>query len=164
MNVRLAGPADVTMAARLHLATALAAYAEIFPPAAPKPTVEDMAQRWKVIVTEGIGWIAVMGDEPVGVAGLIPEPDGSRLSAVYVTPEHWGEGIGSALVDRAEATAAERGWTPLRLWVLEANTRARSWYETRGWNREGATRRTVWGDIDDVGYVMGEDVGGTWRA
>lgn len=150
--------------AELHLATALVAYAGIFPPHAPKPTLDEMAERWRRIVEEGVGWESESDGGPVGVAGLLPEGSGSRLEAVYVAPDRWGGGLGNRLVDRAEGEAVRRGWLPLRLWVLEENERSRSWYERRGWLLEPERRRTVWGSIDDVGYVLGDAAIEHWRA
>lgn len=153
MNVRRVVEADLPRVARLHLDTALTAYAGIFPPEAPKPPLSEMESRWKRIVAEGAGWLAEEHGEPVGVAGLAPADDGFHLEAVYVSPHQWRRGIGRALVDRAEQHALASGWLPLRLWVLEANDRARNWYEKRGWQADGR-RRTVWGPVDDVGYVL----------
>lgn len=149
--------------AGLHLATALAAYASIFPPEAPKPKLGDMEGRWRAILGEGIGWLAKVGTEPVGVAGLRPEGTGARLEALYVMPEFWGRGVGSLLADQAESEAVRRGWLPLRLWVLEQNTRSRDWYERRGWKRMQDARRTVWKSINDIGYVLGETKIAKWR-
>lgn len=155
MRVREVGEEDLAAVARLHLDTALAAYAHIFPEAAPKPPLSEMEARWKRIVAEGIGWLAEMDGRLSGVAGLVPDANGGFLEAVYVDPASWGRRVGATLVDRAEAEAVRRGWLPLRLWVLERNERARAWYERRGWQADGR-RRTVWGPIDDVGYVLGD--------
>lgn len=154
MSLRRVTPDEVEAAARLHLATALSAYAHIFPPEAPKPSAAEMEGRWSTIVTEGVGWMVDNEGLAVGVAGLRPEEGGGRLEAVYVDPASWGMGIGSRLVEAAEREAVARGWLPLRLWVLEKNDRTRSWYERRGWHRERGRRRTVWESIDDVGYIL----------
>jgi len=54
--------------------------------------------------------------------------DGEMLSHLYVAPEAFGRGVGSALF--ADATRRRRdGFT---FWVFQANVRARRFYETRG--------------------------------
>lgn len=162
-SVRQMTADDVAVAARLQLATALTAYAEIFPPEAPKPSVGDMEDRWRRMLSDGTGWIAEEGDVAVGVAGLVADGDGARMESVYVDASRWGQGVGSLLVDTVESSAVARGWLPLRLWVLEKNHRTRHWYEKRGWNREPQQRRTVWGQIDDIGYALGEEGVARWR-
>lgn len=154
---------DVEAAARLQLATALTAYAEIFSSEAPKPSLGDMEDRWRRVLSRGTGWIAEEERNAVGVAGLVADEDGARMESVYVDASRWGHGVGSLLVDTVESFAVERGWLPLRLWVLEKNHRTRHWYEKRGWNREPGQRRTVWGQIDDIGYALGEEGVARWR-
>ena len=160
MRLRPVAEGDVEAAAALHLRTALTAYASIFPDEAPKPTHADMVQAWKEIVTAGRGWMAVEGEVPVGVVGLVPDDHGHEMRAVYVDPAHAGCGVGTMLVDRIEAVALDEGALPLRLWVLEANTSVRRWYERRGWVLE-PDRRTIWADIDDVRYRW--EGAGRWR-
>lgn len=164
VSLRRVRPEDVGAVAALQLATALEAYADVFPAHAPKPTVDQMAERWSEIVGVGLGWLAEVDGEIAGIAALMPEGAGAHLEAVYVNPRHWSHGIGSALVDAAEAEAVRRPWLPLRLWVLEANHPARRWYENRGWRPEPGRRRTVWGDIDDIGYELGEEGIDRWQA
>lgn len=163
VSVRQMTGDDVAVAARLQLATALTAYAEIFPPEAPKPSVSDMEVRWRRVLSRGTGWIAEQGRAPVGVAGLVAEGGGARMESVYVDASRWGHGVGSLLVDTVEFSAVDRSWLPLRLWVLEKNHRTRRWYEKRGWDHEPGQRRTVWGQIDDVGYALGEEGVARWR-
>lgn len=143
--------ADVVAVARLHRVTVLEAFGGIFPPEAPKPTLDALARRWRSILDDGMGWVVTEPD-PIGVVGLTRQGDGSRMESLYVAPSRWGEGIGSRLADLVETEAGRRGWLPLRLWVLEENRRSRDWYESRGWEHEPEQRRTVWGPVDDVGY------------
>ncbi len=163
-SIRVVTPPDVPSLARLHLRTALTAYAGIFPTEAPKPVLADTEGRWARYLSEGIGWLASEGGEVVGMAALLPgEPHGGRLEAVYVDPLRWGRGIGDALADTAEAEAVVRGWLPLHLWVLEANHRARQWYERRGWGMDPSARRTVWGSVVDLGYVLTQEGVSRWQ-
>ena len=53
---------------------------------------------------------------------------GDELSQLYVDPDAFGRGIGSALLDVAK-TERPDGFT---LWVFQANERARRFYEDRG--------------------------------
>ncbi|MFB9234390.1 GNAT family N-acetyltransferase [Plantactinospora siamensis] len=60
-----------------------------------------------------------------------------EVLALYVDPARWGRGVGAALFAAARAGLAERGWTELRLWVLEDNHRARGFYERAGLVADG---------------------------
>jgi len=56
------------------------------------------------------------------------------LARLYVRPDDWNEGIGTALLERLEAdfsTAVDR----IRLAVLAANQVGISFYESRGFDR-----------------------------
>ena len=55
------------------------------------------------------------------------------IQNVYVEPSHRNDGIGSALLDEAEATLAERGAETFALEVMATNEDARRLYENRGY-------------------------------
>jgi GNAT superfamily N-acetyltransferase len=129
------------MAAVWH-ETALTAYAHIFPPDAPTPTVEDMARA----LTGNPGFVFEDGGEIVGTVQVL---DGDYLSRLYVLPSHWRRGIARRLHDAAVDMGARH------LWVLRRNTIARDMYERWGWQENGRTVMTYApADIDDVGYSL----------
>ena len=66
------------------------------------------------------------------------EPGKGELFAIYVLPEAWGSGAGSALM--ASALEALRSYSSATLWVLEDNPRARRFYEREGWILDGGRR------------------------
>jgi|SRR6056297_108392 len=49
------------------------------------------------------------------------------LNHLYITPDHWGVGLGAKLLDAARADADY-----LQLWVFQRNTSARRFYSRRG--------------------------------
>ena len=55
-----------------------------------------------------------------------------HLYRIYVHPEAWGEGIGSALLERIETALRERGVETLRVSILADNDVGVSFYESRG--------------------------------
>jgi ribosomal protein S18 acetylase RimI-like enzyme len=65
-------------------------------------------------------------------------PEYAELVAIYVHPEHWREGIGSALLDASQARTAANGNTAMSLWTLTENEPAQAFYERHGWSRDGA--------------------------
>jgi len=60
----------------------------------------------------------------------------AHLSVLAVSAEAEGKGVGSALLDRSEAWARERGSDRLTLSALVTNSRARALYERRGFSGE----------------------------
>jgi len=72
-------------------------------------------------------------DDVLGFVEVGPTDDGDTWSVyrIYVHPEHYGAGVGTTLLDGAEARLPD-AVTRLRLVVLAGNDRARGFYEARG--------------------------------
>lgn len=119
--------------------------------------VEEAVDAWyhpERLVTDDIGdperplFVAAAGGTVVGFAELVPDDaDGDRchLYRIYVAPDHWGDGVGRALLGRAETAARERGFAWLELSVMAANDRAVGFYEARGFDRVGTTHDDAMG-------------------
>ena len=144
--------------AALQRSSALAGFAHIFPPEAPKPTLEGLTEQWAGVLADRSQRVIVTTahDVPIGVvvAGPDPvDPGVGHVARLYVAPSRWGRGTGSSLLDGGVGELRRQGFAEATLWVLERNERARSWYERRGWRPTGE-RKPVWapGGIDDVGY------------
>jgi ribosomal protein S18 acetylase RimI-like enzyme len=68
----------------------------------------------------------------------------AELAAIHVDPDHWGEGVGSALLEAVrEGVPGEREGIALK--VLRENDRARAFYERRGFAQDGTTTTTIEG-------------------
>ncbi|MGZ4397255.1 MAG: N-acetyltransferase family protein [Gaiellaceae bacterium] len=123
LALRPADPgAEAEAIAELHRRSAVAAYAALF--RSPFPLAESV-ERWRSF--EGTIHVAEMSGQLIGFIAQQEE----QLVALYVHPEQWGAGVGSALLALAPATR--------RLWVLEANGAARDFYERRGWRPDGVS-------------------------
>jgi GNAT superfamily N-acetyltransferase len=89
-----------------------------------------------VLVAEEAG--RVVGFAVVGPAR---DPEGAgELCAINVDPDHWGTGVGSALLAAAQAELARLGYAEAVLWVLPDNARGRRFYEVAGWTTDGTQR------------------------
>ena len=168
--MRAATPDDVGAMAEVELHTALTAYAPIFPPDAPVPTLQEFTDRWhaRLAGQAGVGvFVACAGpdeaDAPGGpLLGLVmadpdpavdPDPEHhGHLRALYVHPDHWGEGIGHRLHDRAmEHLRAHRPRLgTVSLWVMERNP-SRAIYERWGWKLT-TDRQEIWPGVDELRY------------
>ena len=69
-----------------------------------------------------------------------PNRAAAEIPAIFVHPDHWRRGIGSALLDRSLNLARERRIPDVVLWVIESNTAARRLYESRGFRPDGRKR------------------------
>jgi GNAT superfamily N-acetyltransferase len=97
------------------------------------------------------GWIATIGDEPVGGAGMMVldwpphprHPDQDRrgyILNVFVEPEHRRRGVAGALMAQTYAEARARGITYL---VLHASEQGRPLYERDGWSQTNEMALTI---------------------
>ncbi len=162
MTVRAATPADAASLAAVQLSSALAGFAHIFPAAIPKPNQQDLEDEWSALLCDEATdvFVAVKGTKPVGVVVYGPDPEpgfgtDGYLRKLYVLPEASGRGIGSTLHDHAVADLAGRGFTRIRLWVLERNLVARRMYERRGWELQPWFRSDWPGSgILELGYAL----------
>jgi GNAT superfamily N-acetyltransferase len=140
--IRAATADDVPAMAAVWLDSALTAYADIFPPEAPKPTLDSLVAA----LSGGVRGFVAENDE--GIVGLVQVHD-DWLTHLYVRPAAWGRGLGRALHDAGVARGANQ------LWVLEHNARARAMYERWGWRLSDETRPVYEpGAILDVRYEL----------
>jgi GNAT superfamily N-acetyltransferase len=136
-RIRRATVADAGALASVHLKTVLVAYAAIIPPDAPPPTKQSLVDEWKAAFQDPSfkAFLAEDHGKPVGTVALRTDPDFvgfGQLRRLYVLPDRWGRGAGSALHDAASAALEGDGYRKAGLWVLEANARARHFYEPGG--------------------------------
>jgi len=88
-----------------------------------------------------VGWLGYgpsrddpPADPSPGAAGPVGE-----IYGIYVHPDHWRAGAGTALMAEGEAGLAAAGFGEAMLWVLENNSGARRFYERLGWRHDGST-------------------------
>jgi ribosomal protein S18 acetylase RimI-like enzyme len=84
-------------------------------------------------------------------------PEALEIERIFVTGEHQGQGLGSVLLDKAEAEAIAAGKTYLWLGVWEQNERALVFYKKNGFYVIG-THDFVMGDDVQTDFVMRKDL------
>ena len=143
MQVRTATIDDAFAIEQIRVRGWRSAYRHVFPPEElDRMTVDE--SRWRLRFREPpSGWtvlVATRDDDAVaGFAALGPSRDGGRLGelyAIYVDPDDWSTGAGTALIVRTEELLADV-YDEAILWVLEENPRARRFYEGAGWTADG---------------------------
>jgi GNAT superfamily N-acetyltransferase len=121
-------------------------------PADP-PSVDPAPTRW---ADGGAGVV-------VGFASISPSRDSDRdpatvgeLQTLYLHPDVWRAGGGSALLHAVEEEFGRAGLRSVTAWVLESNARARLFYERRGWRPDGTSKPHDWGTfvVTDVRYQV----------
>ncbi|MFC7727037.1 GNAT family N-acetyltransferase [Nocardioides sp. GCM10028917] len=126
--------ADAADAPALHR-IASAAYSPYLPRMGgqrPGPLDADYAAA----VEECETWLALLDGSPVGFVVLAGEgSDVLVLENVAVLPSHRGRGIGRALLELAEARAATRGCTRIRLFTHVTMVENQALYERIGYLR-----------------------------
>ena len=124
MNIRVARPADAEAMARVHWLSANTAYGR------DDPLERRLAASERVFDESGTRPFLAEDDDG-SVIGVLTVGD-DELYAIYVHPDHWGAGVGQALLERAEAELAET-CTAASLTCMVVNARARRFYDRNGW-------------------------------
>lgn len=147
MTVREASVGDALAIAQVHVASWQSAYRTLIPPGRlARFTVPVRTAAWRRNLAERSGvrtTVFEVGGQIVGFAsiGASRELAGwGEIWAIYVAPEAWGRGVGSALFADAIATLAARGMPRVMLWVLEGNTRALQFYQGNGFVLDGTRK------------------------
>jgi ribosomal-protein-alanine N-acetyltransferase len=83
-----------------------------------------------------MGWVWA-DPEVQGFACAVGAADEAELQSIAVAKDHWGRGVGSALMDSLCAWAKAGGLRTLHLEVREGNARARDFYARWGFTLAG---------------------------
>jgi RimJ/RimL family protein N-acetyltransferase len=139
--VRRAEPADAEAMARVHWLSSNTAYGR------NDPFERRLAASHALFGEEGVRpFVAEHEGEVVGVLTV----GDTELYAIYVHPDHWGTGVGQALLDAAHDELAQT-CEVAELTCLVDNARARRFYERNGWEPgEQVTEVHFGGELTDV--------------
>ncbi|WP_435359209.1 GNAT family N-acetyltransferase [Haloarchaeobius sp. DFWS5] len=87
-------------------------------------------------------FVAEVDGRVVGFVEGIPDEDGqtANLYRIYIVPDHWGDGVGGALLDRLESVFAARGFDRLLVSVLADNETGVGFYEAVGFEHVETVR------------------------
>jgi GNAT superfamily N-acetyltransferase len=148
--IRRAGPADARAIAEVTVAGWQAAYRGILPDDfLDSLRVDARETAWRSMLESDVGggtpaWVAERAGRIVGFVSSGPPRDedvplpAAEIFALYVRPESWRQGLGTALLEVARDHWRAGGAQAVVLWVFEPNLRARSFYEATGWQLDGS--------------------------
>ena len=148
MAVRRAVEADIEALARVQVASWEGAYRGVMPDEIfDTVTLDWRIAQWRRMFAAPVpgrtAWVATGRNGIAGMASNGPargddEPDSrGELYAIYVDPDHWGEGHGRDLMAAVLDDLITAGYAEAMLWVLNENSRARRFYEIAGWSPSG---------------------------
>lgn len=145
LKVREATGNDAARMAAVHVRSWQSAYRGILPDELLDGlSVAERASSWRGLLEEAEErWLTLLAEGADGdIVGLCSVATPSRddnagettaeVGALYIDPDHWREGAGSALLATALRKLSERGWHALVLWVLPENRAALAFYERFG--------------------------------
>jgi len=148
--VRNANFEDCAAIAALHVRAWQAVYRGHMPDEfLDRLDIGERTKMWRKLNVASNRVLLVMDDGDGTISGfcdLIPSRDGDakpttgEISAIYVSPKKWGQGIGQELLSVAAGRAREKGFSEVTLWVLHANQRARKFYEKFGFVLDGSEK------------------------
>lgn len=85
-----------------------------------------------------VGFVAYgpLRTAPAGMSKIRPLYS-SEIYALYLLPDVWRQGVGSALIAQVAAHLKEKKHNSMCLWVLDKNKRACDFYQAKGGQRVG---------------------------
>lgn len=104
------------------------------------PSQEGSPGRPGIASAGPVGWVWA-NPEVQGFACVVGAADEAELQAIAVARDHWGRGVGSALMESLCAWALAHAYGALHLEVREGNARAREFYARWGFVRSGLRPR-----------------------
>ena len=150
MPIRRAEPLDAEGIAQVLVAAWRSAYRGIPADGAlDRLSVDDSERRWRERIAKPWGhiFVAEQEDRIVGFAacGSSQDEDIDRervgeIYVIYVHPEHWRQGVGTALLAKSVDRLRRDGFEEALLWVLRGNQQAMAFYEGAGFEADGASR------------------------
>ena len=164
VTVRSAVPHDADAIGRVQVETWRVAYRGLMPDEAIAGfDLEGRQRMWR----EGLAreprpgsatFVAELDGEVVGFASVGRSRDDEsgnegELYAIYLHPSRWDQGIGRALLERAEESMRASSFERAILWVMEGNERGERFYRAAGWERDGRKVETFQGaEVAELRY------------
>jgi ribosomal protein S18 acetylase RimI-like enzyme len=155
LTIRQATADDVPNIAEVHVRSWQAAYRGILADdLLDSLSVTESEGHWRALLSNTKHhWLNLVADDGNGgLAGFCavttPKRDAkednllAEVGALYVDPNRWREGAGTAMLIAACEKLNERNWQEVVLWVLPENRRALAFYARYGFTiEEGVEKR-----------------------
>lgn len=153
--IRQAVPDDALAVADVHVRSWQAAYRGLMPEEyLAQLRAEDRAKFYDFSMDEPgkpFTQVSLIDGAICGFVVTMPSrlpemPDHGEICALYVAPEHWRSGTGSALMAAAFQRLTSQEFKSAYLWLLAGNLRGEQFYQHHGWMRDGTSKEeTIFG-------------------
>ncbi len=167
--VRRATPDDAASLAAVEVTSWRAAYRGLMPDAfLDRLSAEEKTASWRRnLLKHGPSGrkrlrVAIGDDGVIGFVRVGSMWDAGEVGLVYllyVLPDYWGHGVGTALMSAALDDLRDLGMREAVLWVLRDNQRARRFYEGLGWRPDGRTTTEDYGGVAVEAWCYRRELG-----
>lgn len=145
--------ADAANLAQVHVASWQEAYRGLIDQSfLDSLDLTGRTETWDRILRQGRVRVLVAeaDDRIVGfcTVGRSAHEGWGEIYSIYLSPGHWGRGLGRDLLASGEQALSESGEERALLWVLDTNLRAREFYQRQGWVLGKPIRIEKFGDHD----------------
>ena len=162
MEIRPARRGDAERIAAVARETWHAAYGDVLSADAIDATVDEWyapaSLRAAIDRETGSFVVAEADGEVVGYlqAGYRESVGNVVVSRVYVLPDYWGEGVGTAMLERVATELHEAGYERVSAVVLADNELGRAFYDARTFEEVGRQTTTFGGEEHDEVIVAAD--------
>ena len=149
MRIRPATPADVRRIAELHVASWRSGYRGLVDDdVLDRLSVDERERQWREHVERITVLVAEEGDRLAGFVAFTPAT--GEIGALYVAPERFRQGTGSALIEAAHEVIAAAGRHEAVLWVFAGNADGRAFYAAHGYEPDGASATESRSGLEEI--------------
>lgn len=148
-NIRLAKEEDAQTIAIIHVKSWQKIYRGHIPDSIlDHLSVSEREKKWDDLIKNNVKILVIeKNNEVVGFASLCASRDINtdqttcgEISAIYLNPNVWHQGLGKQLCQKAFAELKSMGFNEVILWVLKENNQAKSFYESMGFIPTGDSK------------------------
>lgn len=162
ISIRLAKEEDAHSIAEIHVTSWQKIYRGHIPDIIlDNLSINEREKKWRALINNEVNILLIeKNNEIVGFASLCPSRDTDtdpnifgEISAIYLKPSVWHQGLGKKLCSRAFKELENMGFSEVIIWVLQENHLARRFYESMGFTSTKALKADQY-DKDVILYEV----------
>lgn len=139
-TIRKALLQDAAAIASNHICSWQETYKEYIPASVLNSlSLKEKTEQWRALIKQKVDILVVeVEHEIVGFLSMCvfrdakPNNNDGEISAIYLHPAYWRQGLGTKLCQIAFAELSKSGFKYVYVWVLSRNNGARVFYESLG--------------------------------